>query len=284
MTLIDLFPQPDLATTVLPGPPVATWRKNDLYVASNWSWFEIVAATPRDYAAFNMVTNPHGNNGGRLLAVAFGPAGSEQVKYVGPAFTKGAFGLSNAIPLAVPAGTRVSIAAMSWTNALIGAQLHFFPAPLPDLSSLTRADYGPVNLLDGGGLWGTPQNIQWPATAHTKTAWQEIINLGANNVVTGAAGTTHVYQMMGLILSHSLSASALDANAFVFDFATGPAGSEEVFLEGLHSEAINSSDYSSPSITWVPWGRPAGDRLAVRVQARTLASLPQMGIAAIGLR
>lgn len=285
MGLIDLYPQPVRATTSLPFSSGVTWRKNDLYNRVNWSWFEIVASTPVDYAAVSLDAHNPGN--AKIMALAVGSAGAEVVKIVAP--TRTISGLAapinfNApIPIDIPAGSRVSVAAMSSTAHTQPIQARFYPAPLPDLAGLTRFDYGPVDLLNGGAGWGNGALLQMPTVAHQMSAWREITAPGTNNTPDGAS-MPHIYKMLGFVFSNGTTTSGLDNDELILDLAHGAAGNEIVFAEGIYATSVVNWMFSFSSAIWIPWGRPAGERVSVRVQRRNAGRSLNLFVSMVGLK
>lgn len=290
MGLVDLFPQPNLADTSLPAIGKA-WRKNNLYLASNWVWTQAVASTPVDYAGYFVSASSMSSSteNSSMIGVATGTAGAEKVIAVIPSSRKndpnGNFDFSFSVPRPIPAGTAISLSSMAWTNYTCTAQVALMPVPLPQVDFASQIDYGPVDLLNNGGGYGLGFMPVFPATAHVKSDWQEITAAGTNNRVINGGVTMADYAWLGLVVRINASLSGLDTMSIVMDLAHGLAGSEVPFIEGMYIRARTSFVFGQPTIFWIPWGRPAGDRISVRLQHSNAGiAQPNFAISFIGLR
>lgn len=287
-------PQPDLLDTSLVQPG---WSGGvtDLTDPSAFSWSEVVASTPEDWAGFHVASGGTDSHA-MLLMIASGPSGSEEIMAMIPAdyLQNAAEGVnfSTYLPLPVPAGTRLSWQWLGATTVTKPAQIFGVRASdFPVSTGLTKLDSGPFNIDAAFPEKYHGVILAHPAANNTKSAWTELSFLSGNaatsNAIQGSA-LPHHYKYIGFALRILRVGTSVNLN-FSYDIGYGPAGSETILIEGIHSlqniAAPRQNPFASP--LWLPWDRPAGDRIAIRLQTDNIALLPSgVGVTAVllGLR
>lgn len=111
-----------------------------------------------------------------------------------------------------------------------------------------------------------------PTVANTKTAWTEFSHVGETGNVLNGDSLPHQYKYLGLWIGGSGRADSADVNLLI-DLAYGAAASEVPFLENYYYQLARYTYHTADGhILWMPWNRPAGDRISIRIQARAIYS------------
>lgn len=275
----------DLATsraTVLTSTSRVDWTNDSLH-----TWTEFFASTPEAWGAFEVHVGIAAGANGRVgvVKVGLGASGSE-VELVKVPWKTGAHSGATVIhvPIAIPAGSRVSIAISANANTANDRQIQLVGYPAAEFGAglFTNLDIGPF-LGVTSGTYGRGVVVTAGATSHTKGAWTELsqASIYANSI--SGDSLPHDYTYLGFIVS-SLSNEIL-FDGFIFDIAVGPPGSEVIVVENyaLRHTSSNNGTPQAPSIIWFPASTiPVGSRISVRFQAGT-ASL-NLAVYLAGLR
>ena len=157
-----------------------------------------------------------------------------------------------------------------------------------NLTSYSKLDLGPVVLDSGSTSYSQGVNLSAPASDHTFGAWTEMSQAGVyatpNNVLNGDS-LSFQYDMLGVVMSGNYFASTnVDLN-FIVEMGYGSAGNETVFSR--HFISLGNANTTSQLINssfWMPWGRPAGDRISMRYQTNNVSINGGLRAFLMGLR
>lgn len=274
-------PQPNSLDTTLAEPGFNTGITN-LTNPAAFVWSEAVASTPEDWAGFHVSVSGTDNHA-KLLMIAVGAAGSEQILATLPVDFFLREGESTNfvvyVPIAVAAGSRLAWTWVGSTTVTKPAQVMGVRASdFPGATGLIKFDAGPFN-IDAP----FPDNyhgviITHPTSNNAKSAWTELSILSGNSATGNAMqgnSIAHVYKYIGVLLFMDYVADTALYN-LSFDIGYGPVGAEVVLVEGIHAKHQPSAPRMSPLALpmWIPWNRPAGDRIAIRLQTDNITKLP----------
>lgn len=213
-------------------PPGTNYDAYDPWNPATLTWAEIVAATPEDWGSFYISVRSQDRDA--LVMIAVGPAGSEQI-VAGVLCRRGS--RYQAVPIPVPAGTRIAAAMTAWTVNAIQISIGAIPsAGLTADPSFTRLDIGPLVLNQDAGVsdYLLPPPLPAPATNNAKTPWIELSETGTNstnNILNGDA-LGFAYDYLGLNLWATYFSAGVVQTLF-FDVAVGAAGGEVVVAENI---------------------------------------------------
>lgn len=281
MAMLQHYPTANLADSTLPAFS-GRIRGADLTAAS-LTWTELVSATPEAWGGFTVQTLGLGVNQGVGL-IAVGAAGAEVIIANFPA-TNYSFHNEIFLPIPIPAGSRVSFAAAGSTTITGSCLITGYPAALfPAVPGVSVCDCGPFDLSGSSATYGLPPQTAVPGTANTKSAWVEASQLAyGGNLLQGNA-LPHVYKYLGLSFVNFRTTLSTDTWWSVADVAHGAAGAEVAFIENMPIRvAPFNAEINGPGIHWIPWNRPAGDRISFRLQYSTTTAKPT-GLFLFGLR
>ncbi|WP_433329975.1 hypothetical protein [Spirillospora sp. CA-294931] len=221
------------------------------------AWVELIAATARD--AVGLLVNAgrgHTATADFLVDLAVGAAGAEQVLVPNLTAGNGTNLLGPGavfIPIAVPAGTRISARCQSTVASAI-SRLQVIAVYGTWSSSVPHGvctAYG-ANTADSGGVTVDPG-----AVANTKGAWSQIV-----------ASTSRPCRAVIIGIGNQANSARSVNTDWLLDIALGGAGAETSIISDLHIECSTVDDIATPQ--WVgslPIDIPAGTRLAARSQA-----------------
>ena len=292
--LLGPFPAVDLATTLVPD--IAWSAPEPIDNISQYTWDEIVTPS-EDWAGFYILQDSIDSHA-RVITVATGASDAttpDTIIALHQIYTQ-TDGTSKTkderayIPIPIAAGRKVFMSAVGITTVtskvrIVGVSAASVGGP----SGLTRLDSGPY---DFDAAW--PGNLQGaildrPTANNTKSPWTEISILTPNSVtdnVLQGDSLPFQYKFLGLNLKIWAVSSASTPN-LVIDLAHGAAGSEVIFLQDYYS-TWKKAGFNSASMFrqtfWIPWDRPAGDRISVRWQAADISLIGQMEAILAGLR
>lgn len=212
-------------------------------------WVEVASSTPAPATAVLLTCAGYSHIADLLVDVAVGGAGSEQVVLENLQFSMFSrmAGRAGVLPLAIPAGSRVSARAQS-SDASAVLELGFHGWVDPDFGSGLRATTYGANTADSGGAAVTGNstvNIEGAfveLTSNSNPVRLYYVCVGAQNA---SRGNTH----------------------FRVDIAAGAGGSEQVFCADLFSQDNSVRDWVTPGV-FGPFRAdiPAATRLSARVQ------------------
>lgn len=213
------------------------------------AWAQLTAASGIAAAGFVLDVCPIGP-AEFLVDVGIGAGGSEVVlvsnllvSVVGVA--EGVTVASIPIPVAIPAGSRISIRA----QASVATQTLYCSAVLysGDVPGSTSCEtLGALTAGSGGTV------IDPGAVAGTKGAWSELV-----------AATAAAIKACVLLIGGGADASRVNA-FWALDIGVGGAGSEVVKVPNVQLRASGTVDIVYPQVIVLPLGIPAGSRVAVR--------------------
>lgn len=244
---------------------------DNMQLPSEWIWNQAVASLSEDWVGFS-VTNSSNSGRVQVVVIAVGTAGNEQIIAtlpLGPGTDrqKPVF-----VPVTIPAGSRVSVAC---TQSVQRLQLQGYPkSKFPNLKSYSFFESGPFDWLTAS----VPNGVEVTPGLNTKGSWTELSITGGKNDFNLVNGNSlsHVYDFVSF---SGFGGSTATVNWMV-DIGIGPAGFEEIVVSNL---AIQASGFDAGLMdTWIPWGYPAGTRVAVRAQASVVTLL--QGVMLSGVR
>ncbi len=266
MEIVRHYPAPDPLTGDL---PLFTGRvRGSSLVASGFSWTELVASTSEAWGGF-MIQLMRLNSIG-FGVVAVGPVGGETI-----IANFHAYGVGQKcevyLPIPIPAGSRISFSVAGATTETGYAQIIGFPVSgFASLSGLSKCECGPFDLGGLSATYGQGSFIDPPATANTKSAWTEASRLEHSGNILQGNSLPYQYKYLGFGFWSAPSASGTDQWKGIVDVARGSVGAEVPLIENLAIRAApGNSLINMPHIIWVPWNRPAGDRISWRMQFST---------------
>ena len=261
----------------------------DPFDASSITWTEIIASTSAAWGGFyaTIYINTTSFINPMIGVVATGAAGSETVIAsfpVGESSRQN--GTTEFFPIPVAAGARVSLGIAVDSGTLILGMIHGVPASdFDSASSITVVESGPYNLDDY-----TAANFLTaldPGTsANTKGSWIELSFTGGtnngNNVMNGDS-TGQVWDYLCLSVNQ-VPIAAGGTQKWLIDFGYGSAGSETVHVADIPISMTNAETIVGGRRFWFPWGRAAGDRLAVRAQCTGTGAARFLYVSLMGAR
>lgn len=215
------------------------------------AWLELVTSTAFDSSGFLLNTTLTTTASRQILVdIGVGVAGSEQVILSNYAFSLGAMAhsISHYIPLAIPAGTRVSCRYQRNNGATFTASVYPIGMGYWGGAFGSSETWG-ADTSDSGGTAVTP------GTDDTKGSYVQLV-----------AGST---RDVNAIIIHLTGGdfSMAGAHRVLIDLATGAAGSETVIIPNLMAIGnAGDAQYRPHAIGPIPCNIPAGSRVAVRAQ------------------
>lgn len=250
--------------------------------ASSLTWHELVASTPEDWSGFMIQAIAVAQPG--IGFVAVGAVGAETIianfQVYGYGFKTELF-----FPISIAAGMRVSFAVCGATTQNATAYLTGYPKSMfPAVPGITKCEAGPFDLSGSSTTYSQGAFIDPPATINTKSAWTEASRLEySGNILQGNA-LPYQYKFLGLQFWAIPTSSATDNWLSVVDVARGAVGEEVLLVENMHIRAApTSSIINFLPILWLPWNRPAGDRISWRIQ-HNKTTAKRMSLFLYGLR
>ena len=243
------------------GDALADWA-DDTAV----TWVELEASTPVTFGGFLVKVGTASTKNERgVIKIATGAAGSEvEIVRLPSRLLERAGPVSVFVPVAIPSGSRVSVAAANSGGFSRVIQVIGYPESEIGAAPFSVMDVGPFR-SGAQADYARGVEVIAAATAHTKGAWTEVSQDTAVNRISGDA-LPHDYDHLGLMF---LSASNPIASAVLVDLAVGPAGSEVIIAEnlGFNEFAGSGSAPSWPSILWISASViPSGSRISARIQ------------------
>lgn len=238
---------------------------------------ELTAATAADWSGFYVTTRRLVNG---FMNIYKGASGSEvRVATITP---PSSLSDDNAfiffVPIPIPAGTRLSFtAALGISQTVEVGVTGMLSANYDAEPGYTVLDCGPFDL---DGTWtGSDFHVQVDpgSTANTKPASMTELSFPARtgNVLNGDS-LSYSYAWIGFMFSDNAQFQT-DQRRF-WDVGYGAAGSETLIIEDLPQfvSAVETAGFSRQPI-WMPWGRPAGERIAVNMQSTTTDATDRIG-------
>ncbi|NIZ63514.1 hypothetical protein DL239_21390 [Sedimentitalea sp. CY04] len=223
------------------------------------------------------------------LSVAIGDVGNEtRIATVQPGQGNAARGFcQNYVPLPVAAGTRLSTFHSGWSTCPYHVGISGVKAgdlPLPPYKFL---DLGPCDLDATTSAYGKGAVVPGATVDDTPTPWTELTIVGGqstpNNLMQGS-GLLHDYAELGFMFTNVYNNPTSTVSRRI-ELAYGSPGSEVAFAELDWRLPTNQNDgQPDASPTWVPWGRPAGDRISARYKTTEAVNDPGMYVTMMGLR
>lgn len=239
------------------------------------SWVQLVASLPNDINGFDLMVENLPGFHGFLINIGIGAAAAEvvlipQVSVCSVVSGSGHYLIH--IPVALPAGTRISAQAQSSSGGsdTCAVSILYGDSALNDLQTFGA----PINY--GGDPTNSTGTVVDPGTtANTKGFFTQI-----------AAATTVDIAVLQLMVD---SLKSLMAGAFLLDIAIGAAGSEQVILPNIvvvnGTGPFNTTGGGTIN-QQLPLKRiniPAGTRLSARVQStQTAAANRKLGLSFLG--
>ena len=272
------------SSTTLPFEITCNYGETDPWNASTLTWTEIEAETKEDW---NGLTVSCWNNSTATIVIATGAAGSETVKAMMLSQIVTSHSNSLFIPIFIPKGTRVAFTGLSWTaHTWRGSIFPHVTGADNEVCKYTQLDYGPVN-LNGAVSWYGAVTISAPLVADNVTygAWTEMTKSGANDTNNRInTSFSYDYEMIGLQWSTG-TLSGLEHPFITCQFGVGNAG-EEVALATIETwQKNNTVSAFGDNIFWIPWNRPAGERLVARYKTdNDVAGINAVSLRLYGLR
>lgn len=240
--------------------------------ADPWSgvslvWHEMSAATPEDYAGFNIYSRGDDAYSGGYFFVAVGPAGAEVVVGARWCCPWANFG-KTFVPVSIPAGSRVSLAWSGHRTYHI-ANVDVLGVPSTGVNSpWSIMECGPIALDANHSVRDQGVYVDPPTVNGVKGPWTEISHSGTQSTLYNALNgdaLPHAYDYLGVQFGW------LQVNVDMLlhiDVAVGAAGAEEIVLENLPIKyLVSRTTKIDGEIFWMKWGRPAGARVSVRLAA-----------------
>lgn len=222
-------------------------------VGSKSAWSELIASTSENSIAMLLVLRGPGNQG-CVFDIGVGGAGSEVVVVPDQMVSESSQGgdryTYRVFPMSVASGSRVSARAQAITGTTqpVSAAIYLFSNDFDGTDAVsTMFAYG---ITGARGVQVDPG-----ATINTKGAWFEI-----------TSSSDEIF-FLSFVVGLGDNTAATTAS-FLFDIATGGAGSEVVIVENmLVKQRPSESDSYSP----VPLAQSiaSGTRLSVRSQSTT---------------
>lgn len=263
----------------------------DPFDPSQFTLGEIVNSTAEDWAGFYV--NTHQRNFDTdygIMIVCKGAIGSEvrvaSMPYLG--YNRADYRMSIYVPVPIPAGTRLTVGASS--IALITIECQIVGVPSSNFAAepnFTVMDCGPFNLEGDVATYALTPTVDPGGTTNTKGPYTELsitggVNSG-NNVLNGDQ-LDHQYGYLGFLIGDNRN-PASRSRAMLYDLAHGAAASETNVLTELCASGDSQETGGPIGVVWIPWDRPAGDRIAARMQSSTSDATDRVGsVLMFGLR
>lgn len=239
------------------SPPSYSQGSASLATPTAWNtptaWTELIASTPFAVCGLLLslsITPLYG-----YADFAIGAAGSEQRIGV-PIHNRNQHLIRRFLPIALPAGTRISFRVAAVATGTASAQVGLVPQTSRAPVGYSRwAIYGHDEWASNDGI---PSIVTCDpgATTNTKGAWSEVV-----------ASLPFTARFVTALMANRLSSSNSGASS-LFDIGTGAAGAESAVLRDVflaHQGAIRqmAGEFSAPIHI------PAGSRVAIRSQCST---------------
>ncbi len=218
------------------------------------SWTQLVASSA--FQADELIVqigNNSGANADYLVDIGVGAGGSEQVILSNLTVSAGSASAIRtnypAIPIAIPAGSRIAARCQSSSNAAtLAVQLTLIQYGLNRSTGLSRCTTYGADTSDSGGV-----SIDPGGSANTKGSWTEI---------TSSTSVLHQGLMIGI---GNQANNARTVASLLLDIGIGAGGSEQVVVADYILKADANGDFVAPCLGPVlPLTIPAGTRLAAR--------------------
>jgi len=217
------------------------------------AYTELVASSAHDADALLVVLQIGLNAVGYLVDIAIGGAGSEKVvvpniPHGSANSTRDTDSLAVIVPLAIPAGTRISARyqASTASGSIVRATATLLKGNFKSPSAL-----GVVSALGALTASSRGTNIDPGGTINTKGSYAELI-------------ASTAYDIKALVVIPRKVANGLSvATWWLLDIAIGGAGSEKIVIAD-YALTASDRDILSPESTVIPVDIPAGSRVAAR--------------------
>jgi len=217
---------------------------------------ELIASTAFASSGFRVFMGASSGAGDYLVDICIGAALSELVIVANiPYGSQSAGRVSEVyIPIAIPAGTRISAAIQATTGArTLGVAITLGGAGALNMGSFQRAvTYGAAT-ADSGGTGLDPGG-----TANTKPA-------GFTEVISATTAPIR-YLLLGF---GNRNNSAVTGTSWLVDIAIGASSSELVVVPNFRLSTSGTTDHIEPVISSLPVSIPVGSRLSARCQCGT---------------
>lgn len=240
----------------------------DPFNPDNVTWHEAVNSTSEDWGGFWVYQGGIAGSGQGILLVATG--GVSDRKIIASMPTKSAVyqGFSLYVPIPVPAGSRVSVAAACAAATfqrvqIVGVKSSAFASTPP----FTVLESGPYDLENDPATYGRWVKLDSGDTKNAQGAFGEISVTGANagnNRIQGNS-LAQSYAYFGALMGDNFNSSSSTFNRLMSIYI-GATGSEVALIDNVHDHR-NSRETQSNSVFWDPGGVSAGSRVSGRVRA-----------------
>lgn len=238
------------------------------------SWVQLVAALPNDINGFDLMVENLPGFHGFLINIGIGAAAAEvvlipQVSVCSVVSAAGHYLIH--IPVALPAGTRISAQAQSSAGGsdTCNIAILYGDSALNDLQT-----FGAPTNYGGDPTNSTGTVVDCGAVANTKGFWTQI-------------GITTADIAVLQVMIDSLK--SLMAGAFLLDIGIGSSGNEQAIIPNIlvvNGSGPNNTTSGGTINQQLPLKRinlPAGTRLSARTQGtQTSAANRKMGISLLG--
>lgn len=270
--MTEFLIQSPAGNTVDSLPSVNVGSSANGALASNpWSathtFHELVASTSESWAGFYSVFWEINNNG--IMHFAKGSSGNEKI-FASVFNIAGNRSFTTYIPIPIPAGTRISAALTSkFSYNFAAGTIEAVPARnFKSLPNFIRMDVGPFNLTANTTDYLTGTVVDAGGTANTKSAWTEISQTSHSGNILQGDSLPYRYKYLGWRCDLADFGTTAESPNFLVDLAYGASGSEVAFIENhpMKIKSYSSTAVPHNDIRWIPWNRPAGDRISARIQ------------------
>jgi hypothetical protein len=235
------------------------------------AWTQVIAATTADSQAiiFQFI-KPYGSPTAYNVDIGIGASGSE-IALISNIMLQGAAqpGATYIFPLAVPAGTRVSVRCQSDGTS---AGCYYSLLLMNDCAFANAGSAVDTYGYNSATSYGTI--IDPGTTANTKGAYTQLVGSTTANIDGFVLG----FDCQG----RTTGSSNTD---YFFDIAVGPAGQEVIVLPNYYNYLCNSGQQplvaNSP---FMPIAIPAGSRISARNQSGNTGTDRTWGLTLYGVR
>ena len=264
--------QPVNAGTSIEYTITADVRVAAPFTESNLTWVEVENSTAADWAGFYIinVSNTLAATTPGMLFVAKGAAASEvRIAVIPTNISRTIPAYTQYIPVPVPSGTRLSVAASTEAARTVYGQLvGVLSADFDAEPTYTAFESGPYDLT-AGATYGEWTEIDPGATINTKGSYTEISQTSHTNNILNGDSLANTYDYFGFMIGDNFWTSARNQGGLV-DLATGATSSEVIFAPDIASR-VTSQEFSSntcPIMTKMT-AATSGTRISARMQAST---------------
>ena len=262
-----------------------TLLANPFLLANYSARTEIVNSTTEDWAGFHLNMHLESNLVRALVVVGIGADGAEEEIAMVPARpqSRNNQGWKVFVPVAVPAGSRIVVAAAA--NSAVNVHVQVLGVPAASylgVPSFKKIISGPYDLESNSSTYLKPLEIFAPGTANTEGSFTTVTVTGGvnsgNNLIDGGSLPANL-KLLGVAFSEFINAAQTQQNRLI-DMAYGAAFENPLITDLM--QFISGSEVSYPNdIIWGLWGRAAGDQIGVRVQTSDVTDPADIVVTAI---